>query len=41
MKDKIYDIAIRYQGAISFVLVMFLLAIGAGLSVANAQELPE
>ena len=41
MKDKIYDIAIRYQGAISFVLVMFLLAIGAGLSVANANELPE
>ena len=41
MKDKIYDIAIRYQGAVSFVLVMFLLAIGAGLSVANAQELPE
>ena len=41
MKEKIYDIAIRYQGAISFVLVMFLFAIGAGLSVANAQELPE
>ena len=41
MKDKIYDIAIRYQGAVSFVLVMFLLAIGAGLSVANAQELPD
>ena len=41
MKDKIYDIAIRYQGAVSFVLVMFLLAAGAGLSVANAQELPE
>ena len=41
MKDKIYDIAIRYQGAVSFVLIMLLLAVGAGLSVANAQELPE
>ena len=41
MKAKIYDVLIRYQGAVSFVLVMFLLAIGAGLSVANAQELPE
>ena len=37
MKDKIYDIAIRYQGAVSFVLVLMLLGIGAGLSVANAE----
>ena len=41
MKDKIYDVLIRYQGAVSFLLVMFLFALGAGLSVANAQDLPE
>ena len=43
MKDKIYSWAIRYGAAISFVLVMFVLAIGAGFSAdANAQDgLPE
>ena len=41
MKDKLLDLMIRYQGAISFVLVLLLLGLGAGFSVANAQELPE
>jgi hypothetical protein len=41
MKDKFYSLMIRYQGAVSFLLVMFLLALGAAFSVANAQELPE
>lgn len=42
MKDKIHNWAIRYIAAISFVLVMLLLAVGAGLSAnANASGLPE
>ena len=41
MRDKIYSWAIKYQAAISFVLVMMLFALGASLSIANAQELPE
>ena len=42
MARKISDLLIRYQGAVSFVLVLILLGVGAGLNVANAQgELPE
>ena len=41
MRDKIYSWAIRYQAAISFVLVIMLFALGAGLSIASANELPE
>ena len=32
------DILIRYQGAVSFVLVILLLGLGAAFSVANAQD---
>jgi hypothetical protein len=41
MRDKIYNWAIKYQAAISFVLVLMLFALGAGLSIASANELPE
>lgn len=41
--NKLYDIAIRYGAAISFVLVMLLLALFSGVSVAgqNDGQLPE
>jgi len=38
---KVSDLLIRYQGAVSFALVMLLLGLGAAFSVANANELPE
>ena len=41
MRDKIYSWAIKYQAAISFVLVMMLFGLGAGLSTVSANELPE
>ena len=41
MRELIYNWAIRYQAAISFVLVMMLFALGSGLSIASANELPE
>jgi hypothetical protein len=40
VRDKIYDLLRRYQGAASFVLVLLVLGIAAGISV-SAQELPE
>jgi len=40
--QKVSDLLIRYQGAVSFVLAMLLLGLGAALSVAEAQqELPQ
>ena len=41
MRELIYNWAIRYQAAISFVLVLMLFALGSGLSIASANELPE
>ena len=41
MRDKLHNWAVKHLAAISFVLVLFLLAVGAGLSVAHANELPE
>ena len=35
---RVNDMLVRYQGAVSFLLVIFLLALGAALSKAEAQE---
>ena len=40
--QKLNDILVRYQGAVAFLLIVFLLALGAAFSKAEAQqEIPE